>query len=426
MYNASASGQLPAVSIPSKFVGMHYSSWSGGTPTPAVTYAPKIWRSLGNDVNWADIESSDNVFTGDGKAKLDDRVAYFAAQGQDIYYQIYETPAHCRVAGQSWAAVTDQDGQVGAGCVPDTVKLARFVTWLLTTYPQIKYLSPWNEPKWATNPAIKVWGTNTGLAVGDSVVGLTSGATGTVSTIGSQMVIRYTDAANVATPFSPGAETIQKVGDASKYWTATSTSAIWYWFGTKAELVTHCQTVYAAAKAANPNVLVTWPDFVEGGGSEEQWIETWLDAGGSNAFDVGAYHFYGYDIRDANLNAVAYSLPARCDSIDAILAARGISCPLIASECGAVPGWAFYDSLSKGAQAQTLKRVTAYLAARGWLGVIWYGHSNTYCGNPSVYPEISQALNWLQQTLGGKTISGAYVAEDNTLRMLVDGNPVTL
>lgn len=426
MYNANASGQLPAVNVPAKFIGMHYSSWSGGTPSPAVTYAPKIWRSLGNDVNWTNIESSDGVFTGAGKAKLDDRVAYFTAQGQDIYYQIYATPAHCQVAGQSWAAVKDQDGDVGAGCVPDTTKLARFVTWLLTTYPEIKYLSPWNEPKWSNNPAIKCFGTNSGLSVNDEVVGLTSGATGIVQSIGTTMLVRHTQAANVATPFTPGGEDIQKKDVPGTKWTATSTAAVWYWFGTKEQLVTHCQTVYAAAKAANPNVLVTWPDFVEGGGSEEEWIATWLDAGGSSAFDVGAYHFYNYDIRDADLSALAYSLPARCDAIDAILSARGISCPLIASECGNTSGWAFYNSLSKGAQAQTIKRVVSYLAARGWGPVIIYDHSQAYSGNPSVYPEIAQALNWMQKTLGGKAISGAYVAEDNTLRMMVNGNPVVL
>ncbi len=405
---------------------MHYASWSSGTPTPAVTYAPRIWRSLGNDVNWADIESSDNVFTGTGAAKLADRVAYFAAQGQDIYYQIYETPPHAKQAGQSWASVTDQDGQVGAGCVPDTAKLARFVTWLLTEHPEIKYLSPWNEPKWADNPAIKCWGGNTGLSAGDSVIGLTSGATGVVSTIGAQMVVRHTQAANLAIPFTPGGETIQKVGDPSKFWTATSTSAIWYWFGTKAQLVTHCQTVYAAAHAVNPNIIVTWPDFVEGGGSEEQWLETWLDAGGKGAFDAGAYHFYGYDVMAATRLGTAYSLQDRCNTIDSILAARGISCPLIASECGATPGWAFYDSWSKDVQAQNLKRVSAYLAMRGWSGIIWYGHNNAYCGNPSTNPEIAQALNWIGKTIAGSTISGAYVAADQSLHMLIDGVPTAV
>ena len=374
-------------------------------------------------MTWSEIETSDNVFDW---SDLDDRIPYFDALGQDIYFQIYGCPLSARIAGQGWAAVPDQGGIVGAGCVPDTGKLVRFVKALLTRYPQIKYLSPWNEPKW-DNPVVRFTGTLTGtLNAGDVVTGLASGAEAVVmSCTATSLVVRATESAATATPFA-NIETIQV--DASHRFAATQQAAVSYWFGTKAQLAMHCQAVHAAAKAVRSSIVITTPDFVEGANisGEEEWLATWLDAGGNGTFDVLAYHFYNYDIRPDNSYGKAYSLQLRCDAIDAILSARGISVPKIASECGNTPGWAYYMAWSKEVQAQNLKRVSAYLAMRGWIGVAWYGHSNAYSGNPSAYPEIAQALNWLGVNIAGRTISGAYIDSDQTLRMLVDGVPVVL
>lgn len=381
---------------------------------------------MGMSVNWDDIETSDGVFSW---TTLDDRISHFAADGQDIYYQIYSTPASARVPGQSWATVPDQDGVAGAGCVPDTTKLARFVTALLTRYPQITHISPWNEPKAGGNAVVRFTGATTGsVTTGQTVTGQTSGATGTVlSNSGTSLVVRLGGAANVVTPFA-NAEQVRV--DGSNYFTASQQAAVWYWYGTKAELVTHCQTVYTAAKAVNPSVIVMTPDFVEGANvsGEEEWIATWIDAGGRGYFDAVAYHFYNYDIRQATKTADAYSIIARCDDIDAILSVRGLSSVgKYATEIGGTTGWSFINySADKGAQAKTIKRVTAYLAARGWKSAIWYNHDGIYAGNPAGYPEIAQAMKWLGVILSGKTISGAYVGEDNTLRMLVDGSQVVV
>ena len=220
------------------------------------------------------------------------------------------------------------------------------------------------------------------------------------------------------TPFA-NAETIQK--DASNKFVATSQAAVWYWFGTKAQLVTLAQTVYAAAKAVRSSIIVTTPDFVEGANvsGEEEWLATWMDAGGTPYFDALAYHFYNYDIRPVTKSADAYSIIQRCDDLAAILAARGrAGVPKIASEAGFTPGWWFYSNQTdRTGQAQTLMRVSAYLALRGWLGVIWYDHTEEFAGAPATQVANANALDWVRLSLAGKQIQG-YVETDNSLRLL--------
>jgi len=401
---------------------MHYKNFSGGAPTPLPTYSPKIWRNHSAGVDWNQIELSDGVFTW---TTMDAMVAYFDGQGQDIYYQLYGCPASARISGATWTSVPDQDGSVGAGCVPDQIKLARFVTALLTRYPQIKWLSPWNETKWG-NPVVKFPGTLTGtLVAGDAVTGLTSGATGTVvSCTSTLLLVRLSGPAYSATPFS-NAETIQK--DASNKFVNTTQNAVHYWFGTKEQLVTHCQAVFSSAKAVRSSIIVTTPDFVEGSNvsGEEEWLATWMDAGGTPYFDALAYHFYNYDIRPTTKSADAYSIIQRCEDLDLILSARGRGgVPKIASEAGFTSGWSFWAQQSdRASQAATIKRVSAYLAARGWQGVIWYDHTEEYVGAPSANAVIANALDTAGK-LSGNQLSGAYVAQDNSLRMLSNGVPV--
>lgn len=397
---------------------MHYKNYTAGAPSEAVTYSPKLWRSMSAQVDWHSIETSDNVFDW---TRLDAIVAYFDGQGQDIYYQIYSTPAHARAVGATWTTVPDQDGVAGAGCVPDQTKLARFVTALLTRYPQIKYISPWNEPKAGGDAVLRFTGTTTGsVSVGQSVTQVSTGATGTVvSNSGTSLVVRASGPAYTATAFDASN---QIRVDGSNYFTPSAQAAVWYWFGTRAELVATAQTVYNAAKAVRSSIIVTTPDFVEGANisGEEEWLATWLDAGGRGYFDVVAYHFYNYDIRAATQSGNAYSVATRCDDLEAILSTRGVNSRLIASECGYTPGWAFWTAQA-GYRAQALKRVTAYLAVRGWLAVLWYDHTEAYGGSPATVPEVANAYDWLGRTLSGASIVDAQVGADQILYFVANG-----
>lgn len=415
--------RLASVSVPVDFLGMHYNDFSGGAPTPSPTYSPQVWRTHSAGVDWSAIEISDNNFDW---SRMDDLTQTFA--GQSIYYQIYGTPAHARDSGAAWTTVPDQDGVVGAGCVPDQAKLARFVTALLTRYPQIKWISPWNEPKAGGNAVVRFTGATTGsVSAGQTVTQVTTGATGTVlSNSGTSLVVELNGPAYSETAFNASN---QIRVDGSNYFTPTQQAAVSYWFGTLDELVTTSRAVYAAAKAANPAVLVTTPDFVEGANvsGENEWLATWIDAGGSGSFDVVAYHFYNYEIRAATKTADAYSIIERCDAIDAVLQTRGISAPKIASECGYTSGWNFYSQINtdKTSQAATLRRVTAYLASRGWIAVIWYNHTDDFCGNPASYATIANALDWCGK-LAAKSISAAHVRQDNSLHLHLSGVAVAV
>jgi hypothetical protein len=409
---------------------MHYSNYTAGVPTPAVTYAPKLWRSLEADVFWSNIETSDNVFDW---ALLDEVIPYMAAQGQDIYYQVYATPnlASHRLVDNTWKTVPDQDGKIGAGCVPQPVKLARFVTALLTRYPQIKYISPWNEPKWS-NPVLKFGGSVTAGAVnvGDSVTGVTSRAVGTVTAnTGTILTVQLHGPAYSVTAFG-NSEQIRVNDSASNVFTATTQNAVHYFHGTKEQLVSTAQTVYNAAKAVRSDIIVTTPDFTDGANisGQEEWLSSFLDSGGNAYVDALAYHFYNFDIRPATVLGTAYSIQQRCDDLDSILLVRGMSkIPKIASEVGYTPGWGFWNmTTDRVGQGKTLQRVAGYLAARGWKAAIFFDHENEYAGDPAANAEVANALRNIGLLLTGKIISGAYIGPDNTLRMLVNGQPLIL
>ena len=430
--------QLPAVTVPAKFIGMHYdeSIFAGdGSPTlgaSAPTYGPKIWRTQALRCFWPHVETSAGVFDW---TRLDARIGYFYGLGQDIYYQCHATPSFHQGVGATWTTVSDQYGV--NPCVPDLTAFSTFVSTLVARYVSrgtpIKYISFVNEPKPGVLPTIElrrsVAQSVTPLAAGDSVIGQTSGATGTVvSNSGTVLTIRMLAPTTSATPFG-NTETVQKVGDATRYWTASQQNAVNYFYGSNADLVAMQQSGYAAAKAADPNITVMWPDFVDGGDhAETEWLTQFFDAGGLAYGDALAYHFYCYELAPESIQYRSYSLPARLDSLDVILAARRRSgVPKIASEVGFQPTFSFYLNQSNRLnQAQTIKRVMAYLAARGWSAAIGFDHTNEYIGDPEANTENADALKWAGVTLSGADISSASVLYDNSLVLAVDGRTVTL
>lgn len=410
------------VTVPAKFLGQHYVAYAAGAPSTAVTYSPKIWRTSGGSVFWREIETSDNNFVW---TTLDAEYAYFDGQGQDIIYNIYAPPTTALQGGQSWANIGDDSGRAGAGCVPDLTKLTRFVTNLLTRYANITHISFGNEPKF-DSPVVRFTGTTSHtLTAGQTVTGLTSGATGTVvSTINSgatTLTVRLSGLANVATPFA-NSETIQV--DASHQFAATQQNSLYYWFGTAAQLAACQQTVYAAAKAVRAGIKVLTPEFTDGtaSGESREWLSEFLDAGGTGYFDALAYHIYNFDIIPVNSSGNANSIQNLNSIIQNVLSTRGISVDKYATECGYTSGWTFYgQTADQPSQAQTLKRVGAFLACAGWKSNIWFTHTQAYDGNPSANATISTALGWIGTTFQGKSITNAYISNSNTLHFTIDG-----
>lgn len=432
--------QLPAVTVPAKFMGMHYdeSIFAGdGSPSLGATvpsYGPKIWRTQALRCFWPHIETSNGVFDW---TRMDARIGYFYGLGQDIYYQCHATPSFHQGVGAAWTSVLDQYGV--NPCTPDLTAFSTFVSTLVARYVSrgtpLKYISFVNEPKPGTLPTVQfrtpLSESGVKLGAGDSVTGVTSGATGTVvSNTGGVLTIRLLGPTTSAIPFA-STERIEISGGA-RYWQGDGSSAqnaVNYFFGSNTDLVAMYQVGYAAAKAADPNITVMWPDFVDGGDhAETEWLTQFFDAGGLAYGDALAYHFYCYELAPESIQYRSYSLPARLDSLDAILAARGKSgVPKIASEVGFQPTFSFYLSQGNRAnQAQIIKRVMGYLAARGWSAAIGFDHTNEYIGDPEANIENADALKWVGVTLSGASISGASVRYDNSFSMTVNGSQVAL
>jgi len=429
---------LPTVTVPAKFVGMHYdeSIFAGdGSPSfgaSVPTYTPKLWRTQTLKCFWPYLETSAGVWDW---ARLDARIGYFYGLGQDIYYQCHGTPAFHQGSGATWTTVVDQYGLTP--CTPDLSAFSTFVSTLVARYKAagtpIKYISFANEPKPGMLPVVQfrrvAAQSVTPLAAGDSVIGQTSGATGTVVTNdGTVLTVRLLASTTVATPFG-NTETVQKVGDATRYWTASQQNAVNYFFGSNADLVAMQQAGYAAVKAADPNITVMWPDFLDGSDhGETEWLTQFLDAGGLAYGEALAYHFYCYELEPVSIQYRSYSLPSRLDSLDTILAARGKSgVKKIASEVGFQPTFSFYlNQANRANQAQIIKRVMTYLAARGWTAAIGFDHTNEYIGDPEANIENADALKWVGTTLSGKVISDAWIRYDNALIGTINGRGIAL
>lgn len=352
-------------------------------------------------------------------------------------YSIYAPPATARLAGQTFATVYDQGGNLGGTCVPDPTKLARFVTNLLTRYPQIKYLAAWNEPKANKLPIVRSGGSTVQtLTAGTTVIGNTSGARAKViSTINSgattltmeMLDYSYNNPIAFATNETITVEPAQT--GAGNTFTGTTHNTLMFWAGSNAQLVSMCQNIYTTAKAVRSDIIVMNPEFTDGtaAGEANEWLAEWLDAGGIGYFDALAYHFYNFDIRPSRKSGDANSIQALNRTINNILAARNITIDKYATECGYTPGWTFWNQTGdRASQAQTIKRVASYLAATGWKSNIWFTHTQEYDGAPASNAVISQALKWCGDTLSGRTVTDAYISNSNVLHFKIDGIEVSV
>lgn len=347
--------------------------------------------------------------------KFDAVVSYFAAQGKDIYYQIWGTPQSA-VANLThpWIGVPDQGGLYSSQ-VPDQAKLARFVglvaARLTSLAPNVKkYVSTWNETKWG-KPTCVVYGTLTGtFTVGDHIVGQTTGAGGTVKAIGAgKLTVLYDNALSLQTPFTNG-EAVWKDGSAGAIRiNVTGQTQIGYFQGSAQDAVYMQRTVYSAVKAVNPAIVVTTHDFEGGHSFENNWLGEFLAiCAADKPFDMLAYHFYCYDNYTASEYVAGhfYGLQYMINKINTTLAQYGLSkLPRIASECGYIQGWDWYDKLNVTDKADVMWRVTGMLAIYGYDAVIWYSHESAFDGLPRDNPEIAAVFSRAHKQLAGATLS---------------------
>lgn len=195
-----------------------------------------------------------------------------------------------------------------------------------------------------------------------------------------------------------------------------STAASSYWTGTYVQMAQVMKGVYAAAKAADPGIVVLSPGFAGMSGGLSPMVQNLLTAAvgdgttGKDWCDGVAYHPYSFGvarypvIEDMNFK----QFMADC-------AAYAAGKPIYATEVGFLQDW---QTLSQIERARIIKQHALVQAAYGVKLIQWYsadygytsgaGVSPTYVadniiGGPLTDQTIREAFTWVQ-SLGGKTL----------------------
>lgn len=153
-----------ATAVPSNFLGIQSGRWpvgvawvNGGAPDPAPNYPYGSFRFHDCYCRWLNIETSAGVYDW---TRID---AFMTANaGKNILYCVHGTPVfYAKPAEQSVQGPYNQYGECGMPA--DLLPLTNFITALVTRYNTvspynpsgaklIKYLEPWNEPRFLQIP----------------------------------------------------------------------------------------------------------------------------------------------------------------------------------------------------------------------------------------------------------------------------------
>ncbi len=346
------------VAVPQDFVGMHAHRWPMGDPSsPTPTYGFGAARSHDYDgAAWYRIHKAPGVFDW---RRLDAWVEAHAAARRTLIYTLYGTPA--------WAATTiarkDPYGEPGGAAPPrDLRSVEEFVLALVGRYNaegkrRIGFIETWNEPSFA-----------------------------------------------------------QQHGD--------------FWCGTAAELAAVGRTAARCAKRVDPGLRILTPGFNGNlAGSLTLRAPTLADARSSPMYqyltvddgsgtqasrwcDGIAFHGYNAPLRGANRGFVQEIL-----RLQAMLQLMQVSLPLYDTEFGFLAGDSFHR-LDRAAQAMALRRCAAVQAALGVQGIYLYAHDDDLVGNPSLHPEVAEAIGDVHAMIAGKTLKQVTMRTDGCVEIV--------
>ncbi len=348
LLDRSASLEIPLVAapvfVPRDFAGLHAHRWPVGTPTsPAPTFGYGAARSHDFDgAAWYRIHVAPNRF--DWSA-LDQWIEAHAAAHRTLVYTLYGTPA--------WLA--EQPGRLdlygwpgGASAPRDCPALSDFITALVHRYNgvgrrRLHFIETWNEPHFDERDE-------------------------------------------------------------------------GYWWGSASQLVRVGRTIHLAAKKVDPGIRVLSPGFVGDlsgamslqfpalAAAKRSSVYQYLTASdgfggvGSQWCDGVAFHTYNVPSDGENSG---YLLGIR--KLQKMLALMQIQLPLVNTELGFTPD-DVYHQLSPRQQGALLRRIAAVQAALGVQALFFYAFDDDLIGNPSVHPEVAQALGDVHSLLAGKTL----------------------
>lgn len=365
-----------SVVVPADFLGVHMHRFpkareGAASNSPAPTYPFHTWRShdyapnFNGGVAWRGLHAGSADFASGTAAgcwaDLDQAIDLHFAAGRNVAYCIWGTPA--------WAAASpsqpDPYGGLGGNSPPSSqASLSEFVTRLVQRY-------------------------NTEL----------------IRNNGGQKKLRFLEIWNEPT------------------YTVASNS---FFIGTEADMAAMARTVKLAAKAVDPSIVLVSPSFTGNTSHITSFLNASDGAGGfgRDHVDAIAYHPYSTDLPGSSPLGKSVGTPMTVDAnVRAAVVAGGLagSTPLHNMEIGIASSST--DTLLSRApvwKAQYVARISALYAALGWQKVVWYGHDNNLSGNPSISPEVGDALAWAAQ-LAGKTLTSVRLLSNGRIRVTHSG-----
>ncbi|MEZ5730161.1 MAG: hypothetical protein R3E48_20605 [Burkholderiaceae bacterium] len=199
-------------------------------------------------------------------------------------------------------------------------------------------------------------------------------------------------------------------------WNEPDVNGLPYWRDSAADLAALARTVYQAAKAADPGIIVLGPAWVDFNADRTpinkvwQFMEASDGAGGQGKqwMDAFAWHHYdyGFDIRE---------MVSQVTWLKQLLGNVGRGqLPIFLTEVG---GWQWNDAWpSAQDKARQIQRWMMVAAATGMQTIGLYMHeSMAHLGDPSSHPEIAAAIQEVGRLLAGQSIARAALLEDRRI-----------
>lgn len=345
------------ITVPADFVGLHAHRWPVGEPvSPAPAYEFGAARSHDYDgAAWYRIHTAPQTFDW---WRLDRWVEVHAAAKRTLIYTLYGTPA--------WAAAStegmDRYGMPGGASPPrDLAAVAAFIHALMTRYNgdgvrRLGWIETWNEPTFGGGHEGFWWGSAEQLAAITRVVAIT------------------------ARGVDPGVRVMSP--------------------GFVGNLAGSLKLAFPLLVEAQGSPMLQFLTASDGhGGTGKDWCE------------AIAFHCYNSPLQGPNAGFLREILRVR-----KMLSLADIALPLYDTEFGFLAGDAF-QQLTRTEQAIALRRCAAIQAALGVQGLFFYAHDDDLVGNPSLHPEVGQAIGDVHGMMAGKTLKQVTLLPDGSVHV---------
>ena len=207
-----------------------------------------------------------------------------------------------------------------------------------------------------------------------------------------------------------------------------------FWLGSPAQLAALSRTVYQAAKKQDPGIRIIspgWDGLVEGpfrasvsgiNAGLQQYLQADDGAGGVGKqwFDVFAIHTYNSEIFGGS-----HQLEGTVRQAKETLLHFGRDVPIWVTETGFSPTSRVFSKASLPEKATIIRQQAAVQAALGMQAVCFYAHDDEYCGNPSINPIISTAINDVQTHLAGQSLTQVTLLPSSQVKVVTGAGTFT-